>query len=398
MTSLVCRLPVANASHRSMLMASAAPGAMASAANDSAPPTADDINEKTSAGFAAMHIITACCSAVLNTVFIAPDPKPDWFDDLNAKLDAAKALAHEWNNQLAPAMTSSIPVHVTSYDSTFQAMTDRILKIADEHPDASGPDNKYVQQVAALTQELENEVSRIIREVEETADQLNDWGDRMQKAHDELYEGASNIQALQTDLAADIAKMNTAIAGLKAQIDFQNQVIAGSAIGIGVGIFSMIVGVALAPLTGGWSLLATAGGFLAVVGGGITWGVMQDKINKEFDEIAEDQKRLDDDQRQLVALQGLSMAADTAVTATGTAASAVSDVKEMWGFFQGELQDVLNKLHTSDEKLSVLMKSTWVDAARNEWTKASRYAEQLMGLKVPQEEKTLPMDSNSQAA
>ena len=70
----------------------------------------------------------------------------------------------------------------------------------------------------------------------------------------------------------------------------------------------LVVGIALAPETGGASLLVAGTGGLLIVGGAVTWGVMQSKINAQFDEIAKDQKELDDDKRQLVALQGLASA------------------------------------------------------------------------------------------
>ena len=59
-----------------------------------------------------MHIVTTACHAVLNTQFIAPEPKPDWFDDLSGKLDAAKVLANEWIDDIATDMTASIPTSV----------------------------------------------------------------------------------------------------------------------------------------------------------------------------------------------------------------------------------------------------------------------------------------------
>jgi len=49
---------------------------------------ATNTNSSTASGFASLQIVTASCHGVLNTQFIAPSPKPSWFDDLNAKLES----------------------------------------------------------------------------------------------------------------------------------------------------------------------------------------------------------------------------------------------------------------------------------------------------------------------
>jgi hypothetical protein len=83
-------------------------------------------NTNTASGFASLQIVTASCHGVLNTQFIAPSPKPDWFDDLNAKLDAAKVLANQWIDDIAPQLTASIPSHVIDYGTTYTALTARL--------------------------------------------------------------------------------------------------------------------------------------------------------------------------------------------------------------------------------------------------------------------------------
>ena len=70
---------------------------------------ATNTNSSTASGFASLQIVTASCHGVLNTQFIPPSPKPSWFDDLNAKLDAAKVLANQWIDDIAPKLTASVP-------------------------------------------------------------------------------------------------------------------------------------------------------------------------------------------------------------------------------------------------------------------------------------------------
>lgn len=353
--------------------------------------TAASTNDATASGFAALQLVTAACHGILNTIFTPPSPKPDWFDDLNKELDNAKTLAKQWIDDLAPQMTASIPTHVIDYGTTYSAISEQIIDLIDKNPTAKGKDNPVVQQVFDLISALEQELTGIIGDVGDTQAQLKKWGDDMQAAHDALYNGAANIQSAMVDLQKDIDKMNSAIQGLKDQIAGEQKAIAGAAAAIGIGLFALAAGIALAFVTAGAGVVVAGVGIAAIIGGSVTWGVMQDKINKQFDEIADDQKKLDQDSRQMVALQGLSLSANTAVSATATATAALSDVKVMWGVFQGELQGTLDKLEKTDEDLSAIVNKAFVIAAQKEWDLATQFAQQLVGMQVPVESKTLPI-------
>lgn len=352
---------------------------------------ASNTNDKTASGFASLQIVTTSCHAVLNTQFIAPSPKPSWFDDLSGKLDSAKVLANQWIDDLAQKMTASIPSHVIDYGTTYSALTDQIVQLAKANPNAKGKDDPTVQEVLALVQGLHDSVASIITEVESTQGQLKTWGDGMQKAHDDLFTGAANIQSLQTDLQSDIDKMNNAIKGLQEMIDGENKAIAAGAAAIGIGLLALIAGIALAPETGGASLIVAGIGGAAIIGGAVDWGVMQAKINSQFSEIAKDQKEKADDQRQLIALQGLSLAANSAITSIATATNALSDVKVMWTVFQNELQGTLDKLNNTNENLAAIVDEAYVLAAQNEWNLAVQFAQQLVGMNLQVQAKTLPM-------
>ena len=186
------------------------------------------LNEKTQKGFVTLTLITQACHGVLNTTFVAPDPKPPWYDDLLTKLDAAKVVAADWINNLAPEVTSSVPVAVINYGTTFDALCTQIRSIADAHPDAQGKDNPYVIQVNALVGALIGQVNLIISSVDGAGVKLKGWGIKVQTAHDDLAKGAVNIQSAEVALQGDIDKMNNAINTLRDTIHQENMAIAGS--------------------------------------------------------------------------------------------------------------------------------------------------------------------------
>lgn len=356
---------------------------------------ATPLEQKTQTAFISLQVITSACHAILNTEFIAPDPKPSWFDDLNKELDAAKAVAATWVNTISPKVTGGIPLAVLDFGPTYAALTQSILKIADDHPTASGKDNPYVKQVQELVTGLHASVQSILTSVDDMTGTLEQWGEDLQTAHDNLDSGAVSIQALETDLATDITKMNTAIKNLNEEIAGENTAIAVAAAAIGIGLLLLVAGIALAPETGGASLVVAFTGGVAVIGGAITWGVMQDKINKQLGEIGEDTKELNADKRQLVALKTLGMASNSAISALATSSLALSDFRTSWDIFAGELQGVLTKLDAAENSLSVIVQESFTEAASQEWAEATTFAQDLSESKIEVQSKTTPIpDSN----
>lgn len=362
-------------------------------------PAPDDLFGNTGTSFNAAQLITFACHAVANTVFTQPTPKPAWYDGLNAELLTAQKLAQQWLDTLGTQVTKTIPLQVINFGANFTAATNMIIQIANEHPDASGADDPYVKEIKQIIEQtLLPPIEGVISQMGTVSTALSQWGDQLQKAHNDLKGGAANIQAAEISLQTDIKKMNDAITGLQAAIAGENQAIAASAAGIGIGLFALVVGIALAPETGGTSLLiGGAIGAAGIIGGSVTWGVMQDRINTQFDQIADDQKEMADDQRQLTALMGLQMASDGAVSSIELATSSLSKLETQWGVFQGELQDVVGKLELADQSLSAIVSKVFTSAAQTEWASAIETANNLVNSKVEVQAKTLPMSSGKAA-
>ncbi|WP_095601954.1 HBL/NHE enterotoxin family protein [Pseudomonas sp. PIC25] len=363
-------------------------------ANDLSP-APDTLFGNTGVSYNAAQLITFACHAVVNTVFVAPSPKPDWFDGLNSELTAAQALAQQWIDTYGPQVTKTIPLQVINFGSDFTAATNAILQIAKDNPNAQGADNPAVVEIKTIIQQtLLPPIQAVIDQMTQVSQSLKTWGDQMQTAHNNLVDGSTNIQQAEISLQGDISKMNNAIQSLKTEIDGENKAIAASAAAIGIGIFALVVGIALAPETGGTSLLIGGGiGAAGIIGGGVTWGIMQHRINEQFDEIAKDQQELADDQRQLVALQGLQMASNSAVSSIEMATQSLSKLQTQWGTFQGELQGVLTDLDSAENALSTIVQSVFTSAAQTEWAQAITTANNLVNAQIEIQSQTLPMSA-----
>lgn len=355
----------------------------------------DTLFGNTGVSYNAAQLITFASHAVVNTVFVAPSPKPVWFDDLNKELVAAQALAQQWIDTLGPEVSETIPLQVINFGANFTAATNAILQIVKNDPNAQGADNPSVVEIKSIIQQtLLPPIQTVTGQMTSVTDALTTWGDAMQAAHNALASGSTSIQAAEIALQGDINKMNDAITSLKAEIAGENEAIAASAAAIAIGIFALVVGIALAPETGGASLLiGGAIGAAGIIGGSVTWGIMQSRINAQFDDIAKDQQELADDQRQIVALQGLQLASSSAVSSIELATQSLSKLQTQWGTFHGELLNVITQLESAENAVSTIIQGVFTSAAQTEWASAIATANNLVNAKIQVEVKTLPMDA-----
>jgi hypothetical protein len=352
-----------------------------------------ELKEHTQKSFMTLNLITQSCEGVRNTVFIPPPVKPSWFEELNTKLDKAKGNATTWINELAPSVTAGVPKQVIDYQTTYEGLTNTIMTIVKEYPEAKGAEDPHVRLVHELVAELQNSVKQQIKGTELTEKKLVVWGNAMQTSHDELSQGSASIQEAEVSLKTEIEKMELAIEDLRSEIHAENIAIAASAGGIGLGLLLLVAGIALAPETGGASLLVAGTGGLLIVGGAVTWGIMQHKIDEQFKEVAEDQNKLAADQRQMVALKGLSTASTQAVQYTSDATKALSEFRTTWQLFAGELEGVSEKLQHAEESLSTVVEGAFTEAAAKEWQDAAKLAQEIATAPVSMPTKVLPMQS-----
>ncbi|QQQ50783.1 HBL/NHE enterotoxin family protein [Pseudomonas syringae] len=350
------------------------------------------LQSKTQNGFLSLVLITQACHGVLNTTFTAPDPKPSWYDALSAHLDEAKVVASDWVDNIAPAVTASVPQAVLDYGTTYQAITAEIVSICQANPNASGADNQYVKQVQQLIGGLLGEITDILTIVDKNSTQLKAWGDRLQTAHDNLSSGASSIQNTEVALQSDIVAMNTAIQNLNDTITQLNKDMMYAQIAVGAGIFLGVVALALVPISGGASLLVGLVAGAMIVGGAIEWSSFQSEIKSDFQQIARDQVEKSSDQAQIVALQGLATASNQAISSMVQAESSLSDFRTSWAGFHDDLQGVLNDLTKAEKSLSTLLEMAFTNAAANEWQLAIDFATTLQGTQIHMPATQMDMD------
>lgn len=352
----------------------------------------EEVSDKNVKAYAALTLVTASCHGVLNTTLIRPEPKYDeegndifaWFDGVNTRLDAAKVVAKDWIDNVVTPIQSDIPSSVITFHNQFRSTTDYVKKLCEENPDMKEGDKEF-KQVNQLLQALIDTIDNdIIVPIDNSSNRLKEWGSSMQKAHDDLAGEVSTVQNAEIELATDIERLNTSIDTLNDMISSECTLISVGAGLVGSGIFVALVGVVLCASGVG----AVAGGIVIgtgaamVIGGAVTWGVMQEKINKQYREIAEDRKEINTDQQLLASLGGIESGVTSAVTYMETAISALSEVRSMWDGFRKVIEGTITDMKNAEKGAGAVVKEMFTDAAQRQWEDAHEIAKKLLDTKI----------------
>lgn len=347
--------------------------------------------------FASVRQITEGCTAIRNTRFQAPAVKPDWFDGLNGKLDVLKGYANTWLDDYAIAITSTIPTSIMTFVPVYDASAKVLRDIIQRSPGELSPSDAVLARevIARMVTNVRNISDKVeyYAKVDEhmvTSGKLIDWQKNMRAARDELETGSDNIQKARTDIEKDIAEYKAKIKTLKAEIDEYDKLVALGAGLVGGGLFVGVIGLGLCfafPWVGG---VLIAVGVSMVVGGSVTWGVMQSKINKASRDIVDFTAKIAEGDKTVLALDSMSTAASSCLKSADSAIQNMTDFAATWTTFGSSLRATMAALGQGGKEAYGALLAMDLDEAQENWNDVKDYAKKLQG--VPSEIKVVPAD------
>jgi hypothetical protein len=344
--------------------------------------------------FASVRQITEACSAIHNTQFTSVMPKPDWYDELNGKFNIVKRYAREWLDDHAIAVTATIPNSVITFTPTFDASADVIKGIINRTTGDISPSDlvtvrdvlaRLVGKVDSISQTV-NTYARIENGV--AKGKLVTWQQNMREAGIDLKSGSATIQNAATSLTDQITIYNGKVKALRDDIDRYNTLIALGAGLVVTGAIVSVVGAGLCiefPVAGGIVLLLGVG---MLIGGAVTWGVFQNKLNKASREIIEYQHKITENNKTIVALNTLSGGVDQAISNANSAVSNMTNFAASWLTFSNSLKETIYALERGGSDATKILLAMDMETAREQWDDVKGYAKGL--LEVPTEVKIVP--------
>lgn len=313
-----------------------------------------------------------------------PGTKPTWFDDLNKNFHTLQSLATTWLDDYSVPILTTIPTSVNTFVPIFDASANALRAIIQRNTgilsDADAVTAKEVlKRMMDKTQKIQTEVESYAKvdEKGECSGKLITWKNNMRNTYQELNTGSANIQKLSSDLAAEIEKYNTTIRTLQAEINNYNTLIGVGAGLVGSGLFIGVVGSALCfafPVVGGIGLALGIG---MVIGGGVTWGVMQSKINKANQDIQNLRNQIAADRQTVVALNTLGSAADVVLNSAQNAISNMTNFAASWATLGRSLQATYTALEQGGQEAYSALLALDLDEAEGNWNDVKEYVKKL---------------------
>lgn len=333
--------------------------------------------------FASLRQITEACYAIKRTRFTEVNPKPEWYDELNAKNLLLKGYADEWLDKYAVVITSTIPSSIKAFAPTFTNSANAIKVILDNGsaPLTAGQLSDIREIFLRLhnkCEEISNNVKQYAREEDGVAvGKLITWKNNVDSAGTDLSEGSTFIQKAHSDLATAIEEYKTKIDTLSSLIkEYQKNVSIGAGL-VGAGVFTAIVGGVLCFVFPPVGIATLAVGVSAVIGGAITWGVFQQKINKAYDDIANFRSQINANEATIASLTNLSANVGILNQNSQLAVSNMTDFASTWLTFGNSLKNTIGAIDEGRTKEIRLLINLSLDDAVVYWSDVLQYANRL---------------------
>jgi len=362
------------------------------------------------------NLVTGYSHALQNTsVEQIPGDTSSWFPKFLANLQTAQKHAQVWTDSLGPAICSTIPQSIVTYNDIFKAVSTDILNIVNScmnNLDADGNaqiTKQQIQEIDTYIKILNNKIGiitkasdgsvsvspkgSILYNVYDLKDQLDTFVSNIEADYTNLVNGQNSAQQ-EVDLDdTDIESINNKISVLNADIQSKNTMATVSELDLVVGFFVSVVCISLAAVSGGASLVVGSIVGVGMLGTGIAGTVIYNEdIAKDKDQIYSLQQNMNDEQKQVAALQGIITSIESLETYNTEIKNALSDIMTTWTTLQGKLKEVSNELASAlnDEStieaetvpantiLDLINEQVDMQDAQNAWSDLSDFANKIL--------------------
>jgi hypothetical protein len=306
--------------------------------------------------------LSVSCQGILDTHLQAV--ASPWYADLSNQLQQAQALAGEWRTRFASELKTDVLTCVIHCGQAFAAKRAIITNLFI----ATSADFASVKaQLCDELTRLQGSTQMIVRTAAYYEAQLRDWGQRLSTVQAGLGRTVAQVQARAGDLQAQITATNIVMAAMTAEVIRDRQAIAEAQSQNTSGIVETVFGVLFAPFTGGLSLILAGIGVSSIVEAQSKVNALESTIKSYQQRIVASQQALNQEQAQLVTLNGLLVSGTVALNDVQVFGQMLDRVRTSWdGFFQ-EMNGIVSKISSAQSSSAWVVEKAWFNAACNEW-------------------------------
>lgn len=323
-----------------------------------------------------LSVVTSYAHAIGNTyINPASTPPEDWFQPLNSNLQLAKAHALEWIGKVGPQIGSKVPQSIINFNNVFMTATEQLLTIINGKSSLTLDEkNEVIEIIEFVLGTLEEQKST----VKDVQTQITNLTRHFEQDHRNLTSGQNSAAEAVRLADEDRARIENKIVELQTELAQARQRVTAAGIGLGASIFLAVAAFALAVATGGTGLFVAGAVGIVAVGTAATFtGIYTAKIGKLIDEIAEQQKTLENKKKQVTALKGLLNTVETLRGQNEAAKVALTNVSAMWHTLGEKLESVLKELKEAKLEDMTVLQQVNIETARANWKDTADFALQF---------------------
>lgn len=238
-------------------------------------------------------------------------------------------------------------------------------------------------KIVASLKALETPLTTMDSSIGQFLNRLKQLESDMQTPLTNMEKTAADVQAQAAKIQSEINSINAKIANLQQQIKTDREAIAKAKAKRKSGIIETIFGVVFAPFTGGVSLILAGIGVASIVEGEDKIHEMQNTISKYQGEIASDTSTLNQDERQIATLHGLTLSLNIAVTDMQATQSALDSLRTTFTVLVGSIDDAAKKVDQATTAKDALLEKVFFDASVTAWKEVVSFCQTLAANNAP---------------
>ncbi len=351
--------------------------------------------------------IMAYCAAITNTHVPALGTEGAWYAPFMQNLGVAQQHADQFLNNIGPDCWSAVPEAIQNCGQTQYGSMSAVQAIVATLKPGQILTATQISDIVQCFQAVQQQVEIVLgKETDSNLPPNNPASPTIWGCVNDLKTFTTNLQTDNTSLttgqqgaAKEVGILHTdayttlkgKIKTLIGEIKVWDHDIELAEIGIGASIFVAIVGIALAPETGGASLVVTFTGVVGLGGSIAATVVYSDQVKEATAKLQADQAKQSTEEQQITALNGVIHALGSLSEQNVNAQLAVGSLKDLLVSLRGDAATAVTKLTKADSGTTLAYLETLdIEFAMNAWNDLATLASSILNMTKNQQTLTPP--------
>jgi hypothetical protein len=339
-------------------------------------PDVDSTSAVMAQNFGVCTAVTVWSNALLNTTIYPLDPKPTWYDPLNAQLAAAVTPARTWVETNGPAVLSQIPQGFIDFGNLFNAAAPDVestmtaVAAATGHTPTTEQMSLLTQTVATLLQQAQSaQATAMTHQATVKA-----FADTIRAQHAALTETISGAESTLGGDEQQIADLQSTIDSLQNTLGIDSSTASDSAMTAytsGLSLFGSLFVFSLTTIaTGGAALplMAIAAATVTISVNGAKNASSDSSVQSNLAALAQAQQQLSAEDAQVAALRSILTTLEKLLDCNSTLSYASDIIVPIWNDVVTRLQFVQEILTQPTVDLTLVSALTTFSTAATKWT------------------------------